>query len=92
VAGPSSVLTFIGCNVWYRFRDAQWRRLVQAGLMPVTAGLLMASAALLIGTTSTDWATAAISLIATGLFLFTRLHPLLVLGAAAALGAIGVLS
>jgi chromate transporter len=92
VAGPSSVLTFIGYNVWYRFRDAQWRRLVQAGLMPVTAGLLMASAALLIGTTSTDWATAAISLIATGLFLFTRLHPLLVLGAAAALGAIGVLS
>ena len=48
VAGPSSVLTFIGIGLWYRFRDARWRRLVQSGLMPVTAGLIMASAALLI--------------------------------------------
>jgi chromate transporter len=54
VAAPSSVLTFIGYNLWYQFRDAAWRRLVQAGLMPVTAGLVMASAAVLISTTSTD--------------------------------------
>jgi chromate transporter len=30
VAGPSSVLTFVGYNLWYRFRDAAWRRRVQA--------------------------------------------------------------
>ena len=47
VAGPSSVLTFFGYRMWYRFRDAKWRRLVQRGLLPVTVGLLMASAALL---------------------------------------------
>jgi chromate transporter len=92
VAGPSSVMTFVSYRLWYRFRDAAWRRLVQAGLMPVTAGLVMASAALLIGTTSTDWGTAAISAIATVLFLLTRLHPLLVLGAAGALGATGILT
>ena len=91
VAGPSSVLTLIATDVWYRFRDARWRRLVQAGLMPVTAGLVMASAALLIRTTSIEWGTAAITAIAALLFLFTRLHPLLVL-AAAALGALGVLT
>jgi len=92
VAAPSSVLTFVGFNLWYRFRDAAWRRLVQAGLMPVTAGLLMASAALLLGTTTTDWGTGAIAAVATALFLSTRLHPLLVLGAAAALGATGLLT
>ena len=92
VAGPSSVLTFIGYRLWYRFRDATWRRLVQRGLVPVTAGLLMASAALLIRATSAEWGTAAITVAATLLFVFTRLHPLLVLGAAAALGATGLLT
>lgn len=92
VAAPSSVLTFVAYGVWHRFRDARWRRLVQAGLMPVTAGLIMASAALLIRTTSADWGTAAITLIAAVLFLATKLHPLLVLAAAAAIGATGVLS
>lgn len=89
VAGPSSVLTFLAYGLWHRFRDAQWRRMLQAGLMPVTAGLIMASAALLIRTTSDHWATAAITVVATALFLFTRLHPLLVLAAGAALGVAG---
>ncbi len=92
VAGPSSVLTFVATDVWYRFRDARWRRLVQAGLMPVTAGLVMASAALLIRTTSIGWGTVSITVIAALLFLFTRLHPLMVLAAATALGALGVLT
>ena len=92
VAGPSSVLTFLAYSVWYRFRDAAWRGVVRAGLMPVTAGLVMASAALLIRTTSVDVGTAAITVVATLLCLFTRLHPLLVLAAAAALGATGLLA
>jgi chromate transporter len=91
VAGPSSVVTFLSYRLWYRFRDAQWRRLVQRGLMPVTAGLLLASAALLIHTTSLEWGTAAITTVASLLFLFTRLHPLLILAAAAAFGASGLL-
>jgi hypothetical protein len=45
----------------------------------------MGGAALLARTTSAAWDTAAALL----LFLFTRLHPLLILGAAAALGAFG---
>jgi len=92
VAGPSSVLTFFAYRLWHRFRDAAWRRLVQRGLMPVTAGLLMASAALLIRTTSAEWGTAAVTVAATLLFLFTRIHPLLVLAIAAALGASGLLT
>jgi chromate transporter len=92
VAGPSSALTFVATGVWYRFRNAGWRRLVQAGLAPVTAGLVMASAVLLIRTTTIGWGTAAITIIAALLFLFTRLHPLLVLAAATALGALGVLA
>jgi chromate transporter len=66
--------------------------MLQAGLMPVTAGLVMAGAALLVRTTARDWRSAALIAVATALFLRTRLHPLLILGAAALLGAAGLLS
>src|SRR6202012_4400297 len=55
IAAPSSLLTLLVSGVWYRFRDAPWRKAVQAGLAPVTAGLIMASAALLIESTTVDW-------------------------------------
>lgn len=91
VATPSSLLMFVTGHVWYRFRAARWRQVVQQGLMPVTSGLVMASAALLIRTTATDWSLAAVVVVATVLLLFTRVHPLIVLGTAAALGGAGVL-
>jgi chromate transporter len=90
VATPSSILTLLVSGAWYRFRDKPWRKALQAGLMPVTVGLLMASAALLMTATTIGWTTGAVTVVATLLFLFTRLHPLLVLAAAAALGVLGV--
>ena len=71
--------------------DKAWRRTVQAGLMPVTAGLVMAGAIVLAQATAINWKTAAVTAVATVLFLASRLHPLLVLAAAAALGACGLL-
>jgi chromate transporter len=91
LCAPSSLLTFVTSRLWTRFHGRPWRAAVQAGLIPVTVGLVMAGAALLIETTSRGWRTAALTAIATVLFLGTRLHPLLVLAAAAALGASGVL-
>ena len=92
LCGPSSVLTYFSVRLWFRLRDAPWRRAVQAGLLPVTAGLVMAGAILLTGTASAGWGTGAVTAVATLLFLFTRVHPLIVLGVAAALGASGVLT
>jgi chromate transporter len=90
VAAPSSVLTLLVSGAWYRFKDAKWRKAVQAGLQPVTAGLITASAALLIQSTTVDWTAAAVTVVTAGLFLFTKLHPMLILAAAAAAGAIGL--
>src|SRR5919206_3592014 len=92
LCGPSSALTFLCASTWHRLHDRPWRTTLQAGLMPVTAGLVMAGAALLVRTTAQDWRSAALVAVATALFLGTRLHPLLVLGAAALLGAVGLLS
>lgn len=90
VAAPSSVLTLLVSGVWFRFRDAGWRKALQAGLQPVTAGLIMASAALLIGSTTVDWTAAVVTAVTAALFIFTKLHPMLILGAAAVAGAVGL--
>jgi chromate transporter len=90
IAAPSSLLTLLVSGVWYRFRDAPWRKAVQAGLAPVTAGLIMASAALLIESTTVDWTAAVVTAGSGVLFIFTKLHPMLILAAAAAAGAIGL--
>jgi chromate transporter len=90
VAAPSSILTLLVSGIWYRFRDAKWRRALQAGLLPVTAGLIMASAALLIETSVVDVTTASVTVVAAGLFILTKLHPLLILAAAAVAGAVGL--
>jgi chromate transporter len=90
VAAPSAILTWLVSGAWYRFRDKPWRKAVQAGLQPVTAGIIMASAALLLRSTAVDFSAATVIVIAAGLFIFTKLHPLLILGAAAAAGAAGL--
>jgi chromate transporter len=91
LCAPSSLLTFWVGGLWTRFHAKPWRAALQAALMPLTAGLVMAGAAVLVETTSRGWRTAALTAVATVLFLATRLHPLLVLAAAAALGASGAL-
>ena len=87
LCAPSSLLTFLTARLWYRFREQAWRRTIQAGLVPVTAGLVMAGAMLLARTTSVNLVTAAMTAVATLLFLFTRINPLLILAVSAALGA-----
>jgi chromate transporter len=86
--GPSSVLTYITARLWHRFRERRWRRLVQAGLVPVTVGLVAAGAALLAASTTHGVLTAAITLATAGLVVFTRWHPLWMLAAGAVLGAV----
>ena len=89
--GPCAVLTFLVAGAWHRFRDRPWRLLVQAGLMPVTAGLVVAAAIVLSEATAISAGHAGLTAAAAALLAATRLHPLWVLGAGAALGAAGML-
>ena len=86
--GPSSVLTWATAGAWHHFRDAPWRQRVQAGLVPLTVGLVMAGAALLTASTTHGWLPGALTAATAAATLGTRLHPLLLLGAGALLGAV----
>ena len=86
--GPSSILTFGTVKLWHRFRERTWRRLVQAGLVPVTVGLVGAGAALLAASTTHDWITGAVTVLAAAVLVLTKVHPLAVLAAGAVLGVV----
>jgi chromate transporter len=86
---PSSVLTFFVAGAWRRFQDRPWRKAVQAGLAPVTVGLVIAAAALLTVATTTTLVAGAVTAVVAWATLRTRVHPLLLLAAGAVAGALG---
>jgi chromate transporter len=88
---PSGILTYVVAGLWQKFREARWRRLAQAGLTPVTVGLVMASAVFLCRAAISGFATFLLVAATAGVLLSTRLHPLWLLAAGAALGAAGLL-
>ncbi|MBN8892021.1 MAG: chromate transporter [Rhodospirillales bacterium 70-18] len=90
LVGPPALLSYATGHAWQYFRDRPWRRRVQAGLTPVTAGLVMAAAVLLSMTTATGPASAALTLAITALLLTTRIHPLWLLAAGGLLGMAGL--
>ncbi|NKI69492.1 chromate transporter [Collimonas pratensis] len=88
--GPSSILTAIVLHLWQRFKDKPWRGIVQAGLVPMTVGLVAASASLITEASAHTWGLASI---AGGCALITfrsKIHPLWVLAAGALLGLSGI--
>lgn len=87
---PAGLLVFFVVRVWDRVQQSPWRAAVQAGLGPVTVGLVAASAFLLTRAADRGLAFAAITAATAATSYFTRLNPLWALGAAAILGATGL--
>ena len=90
MALASSILAYYLGGIWQRFRDRPWRIATQAGLAPLTIGLLLASGYVLTLTADHgSWVAYAISGCTVLLFMATRIHPLWCLGAGALLGVFG---
>lgn len=87
--GPSSLVTAVVLHLWERFKDRPWRRIVQAGLVPMTAGLVAASAVLISQATAHNWVLAAIVAATAVVMTTTRTHPLVMLAVGALIGLSG---
>jgi chromate transporter len=90
ICAPSSVLTFAVAHIWYRFRDAPLRIAIQHGLAPITVGLVASSGYILAHTVDQSWTALAITVTTVVLVLATRIHPIWLLAAGAAVGALGL--
>ncbi|MEQ8365173.1 MAG: chromate transporter [Roseicyclus sp.] len=87
---PSLVLAAALARGWSRWAERPWFALLRRGLIPVTIGLLTASAVLLTEAAATGPGALAVTAGAAALSLTTRLPPVAILGMAAAVGAIGL--
>jgi len=89
MCGPTCVMTYFVGQVWEKFKEARWRIAIQAGLVPVSIGLVAASAwviALAADHNAVAWAITAAAVIVS---YFTRINPLWVFAVAAAIGVMG---
>jgi chromate transporter len=73
-------------RLWRRFKDKPWRAAVQAGLVPISVGLVAASATIIARTVDRDWIFVAITAASTAALLRFRIHPLWLLALGAAVG------
>jgi chromate transporter len=88
---PSATLTYFISRAWTRFREAKWRNAVQAGMIPITLGLVASSAFILAETVSNGNLLLILVTIVTAILVtLTRIHPLIPLAAAGALGYFGI--
>jgi chromate transporter len=89
--GPPCAIYFGAYRLWDRFRAARWQGIVRRGLVPVTIGLVIASGVVMARAADPGWRAALVTVAAAGLLLVTRLNPLWLLCAGAALGGAGLL-
>jgi chromate transporter len=83
---PAGLLAIGVSKIWDHYRENRWRRIIQAALLPITAGLLLAAAGILVRQADTSVLTVLITLVSAAFTWRARLHPLWLLGAGTLLG------
>jgi chromate transporter len=91
MCGPTCIFAFYVGGVWERFKQARWRAVIQAGLLPISIGLIFASAYVVSSATAQNWVAVAVTLGTALVTYITRLNPLWIFAAAALLGLAGAL-
>jgi chromate transporter len=76
MCGPSSILAYFVNATWERFKDARWRIAMQNGLVPISVGLVGATALLLAQAVDHNLLAWAVTLATAVITYATRLSPL----------------
>jgi chromate transporter len=86
VCGPSCVLTFFVARVWQRFYAAPWRILLQSALVPISTGLIAASALVLARAADHSVQAVMLTVVTAAVSYATRINPLVMFAFAALAG------
>ena len=89
MCGPTAVLAHFLGRTWDRFRDAPWRVAVQAGVVPISVGLVGASAIVLTQAADHSWLAVAITVATAATAYWTRCNPLWLIGISGLAGLTG---
>ncbi len=91
MCGPTCLVAFAVARTWDRFKDAPWRIAIQAGLVPVSLGLIGASAFVLARTADHNGYAGVLTAVTCAIAFATRINPLWLFAAAALMGLSGLL-
>ena len=90
MCGPTCLLAFLVARTWDRFKDAHWRIAIQAGLVPLSLGLIGASAFVLARTADTNVYAGLLTAVTAIVAFATRINPLWLFGAGGLMGLLGL--
>jgi chromate transporter len=91
MCGPTCVFAFFVSRAWDRFKDAPWRMAIQAALVPVSIGLIGASAAVVASATAQSGVAVAVTALSAVVTYTVRVNPLWIFAGAALLGLGGLM-
>ena len=89
MCGPTCLVAFFVDRTWDRFKDAHWRIAIQVGLVPVSLGLIGASAFVLARTADHNVYAGILTAVTAAIGFATRLNPLWIFVAGGILGLTG---
>ena len=90
MCGPTAMLAHFLGRTWDRFKDAPWRMAVQAGVVPISVGLVGASAIVLTQAADRSWVAAVITVATAATAFWSRWNPLWLIGIAGLAGLTGL--
>jgi len=91
MCGPTCVFAFFVGGLWERFKDARWRVVIQAGVVPVSLGLIAASGLVIARAAAQHWVAVAVTVVTFAVTYRLRINPLWIFAAAALLGLAGAI-
>ena len=89
MCGPTCLLSYFVARTWDRFSHAPWRIAVQRGLVPVSLGLIAASAFVLARVADKNIYAGMVTALTVIVAFFTRINPLWLFAAGGVLGLSG---
>jgi len=91
MCGPTAALAYVVSRLLNRAGHSRWPAIIQAALVPLSIGLMGASALILALTSDRTWSAVLVTGLAAALAFATRLNPLWILLAGGCLGFAGVI-
>jgi chromate transporter len=91
MCGPTAILAYYVSGLLRRSRGSRWPAIIQAALVPLSIGLMGASALILALTSDQSWVAALLTIVAAALAFATKINPFWILAAGGFLGFAGVI-
>jgi chromate transporter len=85
IFGPTAFLIYGVAHLWVRYQGARWQTVLETGLRPVAAGMIMAAVYVLLQALDGGWPARIIALASTAALMASRINPLILLAAGAAI-------